>query len=104
MAFLSQSAEGGDAPRPDLILLDLNLPRMDGRELLGQIKADESLRSIPTVVLTTSEEESDVLASYELQANAYLSKPVELDAFEGLVHSINEFWLMRVRLPHPSSA
>jgi chemotaxis family two-component system response regulator Rcp1 len=104
MAFLKRSAGGQDAPWPDLILLDLNLPLLDGREVLGLIKADEALRSIPTVILTTSEAESDILASYELQANAYLSKPVELDAFEGLVRSINDFWLKQVRLPHQSSA
>ena len=76
-----------------------NLPRMDGREVLAQIKADSSLRTIPTVILTTSEAEADIVKSYELQANCYLSKPVQLDAFESLVKSINDFWLMKAKLP-----
>ena len=88
-----------DAPRPDLILLDLNLPRMDGREVLAQIKGDGSLKTIPTVILTTSESEADIVRSYQLQANCYLSKPVQLDAFEKLVGSINDFWLTKVKLP-----
>ncbi len=87
------------APRPDLILLNLNLPRMDGREVLALIKADDSLKSIPTVILTTSEAEADIVKSYHLQANCYLSKPVELEAFENLVKSINDFWLTRAKLP-----
>jgi two-component system, chemotaxis family, response regulator Rcp1 len=103
MAFLERSTGQGDAPWPDLILLDLNLPRMDGHEVLGHIKEDETLRSIPTVILSTSEAEADILASYELQANAFLSKPVELDAFESLVRSINDFWLKQVRLSHQST-
>ena len=88
-----------DAPRPDLILLDLNLPKMDGREVLAHIKDDDSLKTIPTVILTTSEAEADIVKSYQLQANCYLSKPVQLDAFESLVKSINDFWLTKVKLP-----
>ena len=99
MAFLQAEGNHVDAPRPDLILLDLNLPRMDGREVLAQIKEDESLRTIPTVILTTSDAEADIAKSYQLQANCYLSKPVQLDAFESLVKSINDFWLMKVKLP-----
>jgi len=99
MAFLRHEGGYRGAPRPDLILLDLNLPRMDGREVLAQIKADHSLKTIPTVILTTSESEADIVKSYQLQANCYLSKPVQLDAFESLVGSINDFWLTRVKLP-----
>jgi two-component system, chemotaxis family, response regulator Rcp1 len=99
MAFLRQSGEHVGAPRPDLILLDLNLPKMDGREVLALIKADESLKLIPTVILTTSEAEADIVKSYELQANCYLTKPAHWDAFESLVKSINDFWLTRVKLP-----
>lgn len=99
MAFLRRTGQHVDAPRPDLVLLDLNLPKMDGREVLGQIKADEELRSIPTVILTTSDAETDIRASYALQANCFLSKPVQLEAFETLVKSINDFWLTQVRLP-----
>lgn len=99
MAFLRKEGVHTMAPRPDLILLDLNLPRMDGREVLAHIKADESLRTIPTVILTTSDAEADIVKSYQLQANCYLSKPVQLDAFETLVRSINDFWLTMVKLP-----
>ena len=99
MAFLRREGAHADAPRPDLILLDLNLPKMDGREVLARIKADESLKTIPTVILTTSEAEADIVKSYQLQANCYLSKPVQLDAFESLVKSINDFWLTKVKLP-----
>ena len=99
MAFLRRQDEHLHAPRPDLILLDLNLPRMDGREVLAQVKEDPNLKTIPTVILTTSEAEADIMKSYELQANAYLSKPVQLDAFESLVNSIKDFWLTRVKLP-----
>src|SRR6202041_3554892 len=100
MAFLRHQGAHAEAPRPDLILLDLNLPKMDGREVLAHIKADDSLRTIPTVILTTSEAEVDIVKSYQLQANCYLSKPVQLDAFENLVKSINDFWLTKVKLPH----
>ncbi len=99
MAFLKHQGIHAQAPRPDLILLDLNLPKMDGREVLAEIKSDVSLKTIPTVVLTTSESEVDIAKSYALQANCYLSKPVELDAFEALVKSINDFWLTKVKLP-----
>ena len=99
MAFLRREGAHADAPRPDLILLDLNLPKMDGREVLARIKADGSLKTIPTVILTTSESEADIVKSYQLQANCYLSKPVQLDAFEKLVGSINDFWLTKVKLP-----
>jgi chemotaxis family two-component system response regulator Rcp1 len=99
MAFLNRDGEHAQAPRPDFILLDLNLPKMDGREVLSQIKEAEHLKTIPTVILTTSEAEADIVMSYELQANAYLSKPVHLNSFEQLVQSINDFWLMRVKLP-----
>jgi two-component system, chemotaxis family, response regulator Rcp1 len=98
MAFLRREGAHHDAPRPDLILLDLNLPRMDGREVLAHIKEDDSLKTIPTVILTTSDAEVDIVKSYQLQANCYLTKPVQLDAFENLVKSINDFWLSRVTL------
>lgn len=99
MEFLKLEGTHANAPRPDLILLDLNLPKMDGREVLMLIKADETLKTIPTVILTTSTAEADIQKSYELQANCYLSKPVQLDAFEHLVKSINDFWLTKARLP-----
>lgn len=103
MAFLRQEGVHKDAPRPDLILLDLNLPKMDGREVLARIKEDDSLRLIPTVILTTSDSDADIVRSYELQANSYLSKPVQLEAFESLVKSINDFWLTKAKLPQQSS-
>jgi CheY-like chemotaxis protein len=99
MAFLRHQGIHAHVPRPDLILLDLNLPKMDGREVLAHIKEDSSLKLIPTVILTTSDAEVDIVKSYELQANCYLSKPVQLDAFEALVKSINDFWLTKVKLP-----
>ena len=99
MAFLRREGIHADAPRPDIILLDLNLPKMDGREVLAHIKEDSSLKTIPTVILTTSESEADIVKSYQLHANCYLSKPVQLDSFEGLVKSINGFWLTDVKLP-----
>lgn len=101
MAFLRREGAYVAAPRPDFILLDLNLPRMDGREVLEQIKKDDGLRMIPTVILTTSDSEVDIIRSYELNANAYLRKPVTLEAFESLVRSINEFWLNKAMLPQP---
>jgi two-component system, chemotaxis family, response regulator Rcp1 len=104
MAFLRQDGAYVNAPRPDLILLDLNLPKMDGREVLAHIKADHSLKTIPTVVLTTSEAEADIAQSYQLRANCYLSKPVQLDAFENLVKSINDFWLTKVKLPQQAQS
>jgi CheY-like chemotaxis protein len=99
MAFLLRQGDKADSPRPDLILLDLNLPRLDGREVLAKIKANDDLKTIPTVILTTSEAEADIVKSYQLQANCYLSKPVQLDAFENLVKSINDFWLTKAKLP-----
>lgn len=99
MAFLRREGVHIHVPRPDLILLDLNLPRMDGREVLALIKADKGLKSIPTIILTTSVAEADIVQSYELQANAFLSKPVRLEDFEGLVTTINDFWLTKVQLP-----
>jgi CheY-like chemotaxis protein len=97
--FLRHRGAYVDAPRPDLILLDLNLPKMDGREVLSHIKNNDDLKTIPTVILTTSDAESDIAQSYELQANCYLTKPVQLDAFENMVKSINDFWLTKVTLP-----
>jgi CheY-like chemotaxis protein/two-component sensor histidine kinase len=99
MTFLRHQGNQVHAPRPDFILLDLNLPKMDGRQVLAQIKADENLKTIPTVILTTSEAEADIAKSYQLQANCYLTKPVQLNEFENLVKSINDFWLTMVKLP-----
>jgi chemotaxis family two-component system response regulator Rcp1 len=99
VAFLKCEGVHAGAPRPDFILLDLNLPKMDGREVLARIKEDDHLKTIPTVILTTSDAEADILTSYQLQANCYLSKPVQLEEFENLVRSINDFWLTRVKLP-----
>jgi two-component system, chemotaxis family, response regulator Rcp1 len=99
MAFLRRIGARAHAPRPDLILLDLNLPRMDGHEVLAEIKADESLKLIPTVILTMSMAPEDVSRSYALQANCYLAKPVGVDAFETLVKNINDFWLTEAVLP-----
>jgi len=99
MAYLRREGIHAAAPRPDFILLDLNLPKMDGREVLARIKENDDLKTIPTVILTTSDAEADILTSYQLRANCYLSKPVELEEFEGLVKSINDFWLTTVKLP-----
>jgi CheY-like chemotaxis protein len=99
MAFLGQHGEYADAPRPDLIFLDLNLPRLDGREVLGLIKADPVLRSIPVVILTTSNAEEDVLKSYNLHANAYVTKPVDFNAFTNVVRQVDDFFLTVARLP-----
>ena len=99
LAFLAQEGEYADAPRPDLILLDLNLPKKDGREVLKHIRGDDSLKSIPTVILTTSDSAIDINLSYNLQANSYLSKPVQLDKFESVVRSINDFWFEKAKLP-----
>jgi len=100
MAFLRRERQFADAVRPDLILLDLNLPRMDGREVLSAVKSDPHLRTIPVVVLTTSRAEQDVLRSYELQANCYITKPVDLEQFITVVKSIEDFWFSIVTLPH----
>ena len=99
LAFLRREGKHAQAPRPDLILLDLNLPRKDGREVLAEIKEDENLRRIPVVVLTTSEAEEDILRAYHLQANCYISKPVDLEQFIKVVKSIEDFWLTIVKLP-----
>jgi chemotaxis family two-component system response regulator Rcp1 len=99
MAFLRGEGVYADAPRPDLILLDLNLPKMDGREVLKEIKKDRNLKTIPTIILTTSDDEADILISYQLQANCYLRKPAHWDAFDNLMRSINAFWLTRAKLP-----
>ncbi len=99
LRFLRGDGEYAGKPRPDLLLLDLNLPRKDGREVLAEIKADESLRLIPTVVLTTSEAEEDVLRAYGLHANCYVTKPVDFEAFTAVVRSIEKFWFAVVTLP-----
>jgi chemotaxis family two-component system response regulator Rcp1 len=104
MAFLKRKGEYANVPRPDLILLDLNLPKKDGREVLEEIKEDPRLKTIPVVVLTTSSSEADVLRSYQLHANCYITKPVGLEGFLTVVKSIDSFWLSVVRLPREVSA
>lgn len=99
MAFLRKQAPFTDAPRPDLILLDLNLPRKDGREVLAELKVDDSLKTIPVVILTVSSAEEDILRSYRLHANCYITKPIDLDQFLKVVRSIEDFWLTIVKLP-----
>jgi two-component system, chemotaxis family, response regulator Rcp1 len=99
MSFLRQEDKNANAPRPDYILLDLNLPKMDGREVLAYIKDDANLKTIPTIILTTSVDQADILASYQLQANCYLCKPVQLEKFETLINGLNDFWLKKVKLP-----
>jgi CheY-like chemotaxis protein len=99
LAFLRRQGKYADAPRPDLILLDLNLPKKDGREVLAQIKADPSLKRIPVIVLTTSAAERDILKTYELNANCYVTKPIDLEQFISAVKLIEEFWLALVKLP-----
>ena len=99
LQFLRREGPYVDAPQPDLVLLDLNLPRKDGREVLAEVKADESLRHIPIVVLTTSKAEEDVLRSYKLHANAYVTKPVDFDRFIEVVRQIDEFFVTVVKLP-----
>ncbi len=99
MAFVQRQAQYADAPRPSLILLDLNLPRKDGRAVLAEIKSDAELRSIPVVVLTTSLAPEDVRTCYQLHANCFLVKPVDLDGFTATILAIEEFWLSRVKLP-----
>jgi chemotaxis family two-component system response regulator Rcp1 len=103
MAFLKREGAHANTPRPDLILLDLNLPRMDGRELLAYIKQDASLKMIPTVVLSNSDMEADILISYKLHANCYIRKPPQWDAFDGIVRGINAFWLNKVKLPRQAT-
>jgi CheY-like chemotaxis protein len=99
LEFLRKEGPYGEAPTPDLVLLDLNLPRVDGREVLAAVKADEELRQIPIVVLTTSEAEEDVLRSYALHANAYVTKPVDFERFIEVVRKIDDFFVRVVRLP-----
>ncbi len=99
MEFLRKIGRHANAPTPDLVLLDLNMPRKDGREVLAEIKADAHLRKIPVVILTTSEAESDVLKSYDLHANCYITKPIDLNRFIEVVKSIQEFWFSIVKLP-----
>jgi CheY-like chemotaxis protein len=99
LEFLRQRGRYGDVPRPDIVLLDLNLPKKDGREVLSEIKSDESLRAIPVVILTTSQAEEDVLRSYDLHANCYVTKPVDLEKFITVVQSIDRFWLTIATLP-----
>jgi two-component system response regulator len=99
MAFLRREGRFADAPHPDLVLLDLNLPKKDGREVLDDIKRDDRLKHIPVVILTTSQAEQDIVKSYELHANCYIAKPVDLDQFISVVKSIEDFWLSVVKLP-----
>jgi CheY-like chemotaxis protein len=99
LEFLRQRGRYADMPRPDIVLLDLNLPKKDGREVLSEIKGDENLRSIPVVILTTSQAEEDVLRSYDLHANCYVTKPVDLEKFITVVQSIDRFWLTIATLP-----
>lgn len=98
--FLNNEGKYEDSPRPDLILLDLNLPKKDGKEVLADIKADENLKRIPVVILTVSSAEEDIVKSYDLHANAYITKPIDLDQFINVVHSIENFWLSIVKLPN----
>jgi CheY-like chemotaxis protein len=99
LSYLRREGLFAAAPRPDLIMMDLNLPRMDGRELLAKIKSDDDFRRIPVVVLTTSQAEDDVIKAYDLHANCYITKPVDLEKFITVVNSIEDFWLTMVRLP-----
>jgi two-component system response regulator len=99
LSYLRREGKYEKVPRPDLILLDLNLPRKDGREVLSEIKADEKFKCIPVVILTTSSAEEDVLRAYHLNANCYISKPVDLDQFIKVVKTIEDFWLTIVKLP-----
>ena len=99
LRFLRREGEYADAARPDIVLLDLNLPRVDGREVLSQVKSDEDLRRIPIIVLTTSEAEEDIVRSYDLHANAYVTKPVDFNRFLQVIQSIDEFFVTVVKLP-----
>ncbi len=99
MAFLRREGEFANAPRPDLILLDLNMPRKNGSEVLMEVKSDPDLKTIPVVILTTSDAEQDVLKAYQFNANCYITKPVEFDRFVKVVQTIDEFWLSIVQLP-----
>lgn len=99
MAFLQHRGQYKSAPRPDLILLDLNVPKKDGRTLLAEVKSDPDLRNIPVIVLTTSEADEDISSAYDLYANCYVKKPVEMQRFVEMIQSVEEFWLKVVRLP-----
>ena len=99
LAFLRREPPYGNAPRPDLILLDLNLPRKDGREVLADLKSDPAFRRIPVVILTTSRSDADVLRTYDLHANCYITKPVDLDRFLEIVRTIENFWVTAVTFP-----
>lgn len=99
MAFLHRKGKYADAVRPSLILLDLNLPKKDGRQVLAEIKTDEELKSIPVVILTISKAEEDILKSYNLHANCYITKPIDIEQFNKIVRSIEDFWLTIVKLP-----
>ena len=99
LAFLNQDGKYKDAPRPDLILLDLNLPKKDGREVLAEIKTNRDLKRIPVVILTSSAADQDIVTSYNLRANCYITKPVDLDQFLTVIKSIEQFWLTVVKLP-----
>jgi len=99
MKYLRREGEYADAVKPDIILLDLNMPRKDGREVLAEIRADKGLRTIPVVILTTSDAETDIVKSYDLGANAYIKKPIGLDEFMHMMKSFEDFWLTVVRLP-----
>ena len=99
LAFLRREGKYAHAPRPDLILLDLNLPKKDGREVLAEIKSDESLKRIPVVALTTSRSEEDILKTYNLHVNCYIFKPVDFEQFMGVIKGIEDFWLTIVKLP-----
>jgi two-component system, chemotaxis family, response regulator Rcp1 len=104
LSFLRKEGIYADAVQPELILLDLNLPKKDGREVLAEIKADPNLRRIPVVVLTTSSSEEDILKIYDLHANCYITKPVDLEQFMGVVKSIEDFWVSVVKLPSSEAA
>ncbi len=99
MQFLNKEADYANAPRPDIVLLDLNLPQKDGREVLAEIKSDPQLRRLPVIVLTTSADEADICTTYDNHANCYITKPVNVDEFIGVVRSLGDFWLNFVRLP-----
>ena len=99
LSYLRQEGTFADVPRPDMILLDLNMPKKDGRWLLSQIKSDPEFKNIPVIVLTTSQAEQDILKSYDLHANCYITKPVDLDEFYSVIKSISDFWLSIVKLP-----
>ncbi len=99
MAFLRREGKFADAPRPDLVILDLNLPKKDGREVLAEIKSDRDLKRIPVVILTISSDEEDILKTYDLHANCFITKPIDLNQFIKVVESIEDFWLTIVKLP-----